>query len=246
MFLHAKLCKTSIVYFYVSLTVCSLFSHHLALCVSFLVVHLSLFHPCFSGLVERNHCLWLMFAVYLYVSNHNSSVKSTLPGPDRHAWAHRALQCLPLYKADFKHRHFRGDVLQGHEVSRLNRSSAPTVSLACTVGDSACIPSVLLWQESEPWLEYQHDNFLTVSLYLSAITLIRWFSLSGFVLSWQRWPGKLSSSLSCAFSLYISCGSPIFQRLCKHNAIRMKESTRTQDNYADATQKRNFAMQQNS
>lgn len=187
-----------------------------------------------------------MFAVYLYVSNHNSSVKSTLPGPDRHAWAHRALQCLPLYKADFKYRHFRGDVLQGHEVSRLNRSTTPTVSLARTVRASACIPSVLLWQDSKPWLEYQHDNFLTVFLYLSAIALIRWFSHSEFVLSWQRWPGKLSSSLSCSFSLYINSGSPIFQRLCKHNAIRMKEGTRAQDNYADAIQWRNAAMQPTS
>ena len=56
--------------------------------------------------------------------------------------------CLLLHKADFKYSHFRGAVPQWHEVSRLNRSTAPTVFVAHTVGDSACIPSVLLWQDT--------------------------------------------------------------------------------------------------
>lgn len=56
---------------------------------------------------------------------------------------------------------------------------------------------------SDSWLEYQKDHFLTVSFYLSAIGLIRWFSLSWFVLSWQRWPAWVSSS-SCPFCLHHS------------------------------------------
>lgn len=78
-----------------------------------------------------------VWCVAVYVSNHNSSVKSTLPGSDRLAWAHGALQCLLLYKADFKYSHFRGDAPQWHEASRLNRSTA--LSLCPSLYRSLCL-----------------------------------------------------------------------------------------------------------
>lgn len=71
-----------------------------------------------------------VWCVAMYVSNHNSSMKSTLPGSDRHASAHSAPQCPILYKADFKYSHFRGDAPQWHEASRLNRSTALSLSLS--------------------------------------------------------------------------------------------------------------------
>lgn len=82
-----------------------------------------------------------VWCVAVYVSNHNSSVKSTLPGCDRLAWAHGALQCLLLYKADFKYSHFRGDAPQWHEASRLNRSTALSLSLSRTL--SLSLPRTL-------------------------------------------------------------------------------------------------------
>lgn len=82
--------------------------------------------------------------VAVYVSNHNSSMKSALPGSDRHACVHTATQRLLLYKADFKYSHFRGDALQWHEASRSTALSL--FSLPHTLSASACIPSVLLWQ----------------------------------------------------------------------------------------------------
>lgn len=77
---------------------------------------------------------------------YSSWVRQACPGTQ---W-----QRLLLYKADFKYSHFRRDVLQWHEASRLNRSTALTLSLPhpltrslpCTVWASACIPFVLLWQ----------------------------------------------------------------------------------------------------
>lgn len=122
-----------------------------------------------------------VWCVAVYVSNHNSSVKSTLPGSDRHAWAHRTRQCLLLYKADFKYSHFRGDAPQWHEAGRLNRSTAlsfflsHSLSLSALHSLSLCLDSLcfIVTRHTKSWLEYQRDNFLTVSLYLPAISLIR-------------------------------------------------------------------------
>lgn len=89
----------------------------------------------FSSFGKRPPSVINVWCVAVYVSNRNSSVKSTLPGSDRHAWAHSALQCLLLYKADFKYSHFRGDAPQWHEASRLNRSAALSLSLCLTLSE---------------------------------------------------------------------------------------------------------------
>lgn len=171
---------------------------------------LSLLLPCFFVLLQGNCCLRSMFALHLYVSNHNSSVKSTLPLSDSQVWAHGAQECLPLFKADFKCSQFKRDVLQWHEVSRLNRSTAPAVSLARTGWAVACVASVLWWQD-------------TASYGLNINRIISWQSLLlvcyhpdkmildlHVVFSWQRWPEKRSSNSLPPFSLWIICGFPVF------------------------------------
>lgn len=162
-----------------------------------------------------------VWCVAVYVSNHNSSVKSTLPVYDRHVWAHRALQCLLLYKADFKYSHFRGDAPQWNEANRLNRSTAPTppshsLSLGLTFSEPPLAFCFIVTRHSKSWLEYQRDNFLTVSLYLSVIALIRWFSLPGFVLSRQSWLGWVSSSSLPHFVFPSLVVLLSFRPLCTH------------------------------
>lgn len=145
MFLHTKLCIATTIFlfaFFLEVAYHTQFSYPLVLRV-FLCIS-----PCLFILLEGNFRLWSRFALHLYVSNHSSSVKSTLPLSDSQAWAHRAQERLLLCKADFKSRQFRGDVLQWHEVSRLNRSTAPAVSLARTGWAVACVASVLWWQDT--------------------------------------------------------------------------------------------------
>lgn len=62
----------------------------------------------------KQSCTWTLPVINVgcvaaHVSNHNSSVKASLPGSGRHVWAHGALQCLLLYKTDFKYSHPRGE-----------------------------------------------------------------------------------------------------------------------------------------
>lgn len=72
-----------------------------------------LYHPVLSSccpLPGEQSCTWTLPVINVgcvaaYVSNHNSSVKASLPGSGRHVWAHGALQCLLLYKTDFKYSH---------------------------------------------------------------------------------------------------------------------------------------------
>lgn len=119
---------------------CTLFSPTLTHSLSFVLPALCLsvqLCTCLAGAFcvvgKRPLSVINVWCVAVYVSNHNSSMKSPLPGSDRHACAHRALQCLLLYKADFKYSHFRGDALQWHEASGLNRSTALSLSLCITL-----------------------------------------------------------------------------------------------------------------
>lgn len=105
-------------------------------------------------------------------------------------------------------------------------SPPPAHSVSALHCLSLCLHSLcfIVTRHSKSWLEYQHDNFLTVPLYLSAIALIRWFSLSGFVLSWQRWPGRLSSS-SLAHFVFPSIAVLLSSRpLCTHIALCTRKS----------------------
>lgn len=73
-------------------------------------------HPVLSScwpLPCEQSCTWALPVINVgcvatYVSNHNSSVKASLPESGRHVWANGALQCLLLYKTDFKYSHSRG------------------------------------------------------------------------------------------------------------------------------------------
>lgn len=199
-----------------------------------------------------------VWCVAVYVSNHKSSVRSALPGSDRRAWAHGALQCLRVYKADFRYSHSRGDAPQWHEASRLNRSAAlpPPPLLSCSLSESLSASHsaslhlhslcFIVTRHSKSWLEYQSDNFLTVSLYLSAIALIRWFLLSGFVLSWQRWPGWVSSSSRSHFVFPSVAVLLYWKAPCTHTHTRKKEKRERKLQgirwlWEDATQRRNVS-----
>lgn len=163
--------------------------------------------------VFQYSCLWPLSVIYVrcvaaYVSDHCSLMRSTLPGSDGHAGAHSALSSTN--KADCKYSHFRGDALQWHEASRLNRSRAlsPTLSLPLSIFPAFSEPlleftlfycdktqGVMAWIPNGSFLDRLP---LFVCYHPDKMIFTLWVC---FVLAEMAWMSKLILSLSFSLSI---------------------------------------------